>query len=286
MLKKRLLTAAFISTLLCFSLAGTMFVNLGTATIPIAVSIPESSAYAVTNYNAYNANEITLYFLVDYDSNYKGAPIRTAWYGYSLDGQATVTFTPSYQTFEYHYYSNGGKSVTEINGINLYSLAEGTHSIVVYVKMNEIRGCVPPIDYGSTLNASNTKLFTIDTTLPSVAVLTPVNRIYNTSEVPLNFTVSEPCSQITYRLNEQPNVTVDGNGTLTLVGGEYNLTVFASDIAGNIGASETINFTINQKVEPETKQSEPFPITLISAAVITVSVVGSGLIFYFKKRKR
>jgi hypothetical protein len=41
-----------------------------------------------------------------------------------------------------------------------------------------------------------------------------------------------------------------------------------------MGSSETIVFNI-----------EPFPTTIVIASVITVAVVGVGLLVYFKKRK-
>jgi len=60
-----------------------------------------------------------------------------------------------------------------------------------------------------------------------------------------------------------------------LANGEHNLTVYATDEAGNMGASETIYFSV----------AEPFPTTLVMASVITVSVAGIALLVYFKKRK-
>ena len=57
------------------------------------------------------------------------------------------------------------------------------------------------------------------------------------------------------------------------------MTVYSSDSAGNVGASETVTFTV--------AKSEPFPTTLATASiVVVVAVVGAGLIVYFKKRKR
>jgi hypothetical protein len=53
--------------------------------------------------------------------------------------------------------------------------------------------------------------------------------------------------------------------------------MYATDAAGNTGASETVHFTI----------AKPFPTALVAAASIaTVAVVGIGLLIYFKKRKR
>jgi hypothetical protein len=92
----------------------------------------------------------------------------------------------------------------------------------------------------------------------------------------LSFSVSEPVSQITYSLDGQENVTVAGNSTLVgLSVGVHNVTVYAWDTAGNVGASETITFTVT-----------PFPAVPVAAAsVASVAVVIAGLLAYFKKRK-
>jgi hypothetical protein len=123
--------------------------------------------------------------------------------------------------------------------------------------------------------------FTIDTTPPNVSVASPENKTYNMFDVPLNFTVSEQVSQIAYSLDGQDNVTVAGNTTLTgLSPGEYNVTVYAQDLVGNVGASETVHFNIAE--EPE-----PFPTLFVAAASVSALVlVGAGLLIYFKKRKR
>lgn len=88
--------------------------------------------------------------------------------------------------------------------------------------------------------------------------------------------INEQGTKIEYNLDGQANVLVSGNTTLTgLAVGLHNLTVFAEDIDGNLGTSETIFFTI----------AEPFPTTLIIVAVAVAAVVGLGLLFYLKKRK-
>jgi len=120
--------------------------------------------------------------------------------------------------------------------------------------------------------------FTIDTTPSNVSITSPENKTYESFDVPLNFTVNEPVSQIAYSLDGQENVTVAGNTTLTgLSPGEYNITVYAQDTVGNVGASETIYFNIAE--EPV-----PFPTTLVVATVASLAVIGIGLLVYFKKR--
>jgi hypothetical protein len=72
-------------------------------------------------------------------------------------------------------------------------------------------------------------------------------------------------------------VTVAGNTTLAgLSAGAHNVTVYAWDTAGNVGASETITFTVT-----------PFPTAPVAtASAAAVAVVIAGLLFYFKKRKK
>ncbi len=152
---------------------------------------------------------------------------------------------------------------------NLTELSEGLHNVTVSV-------------FGSykedTFVYSRSVIFFVDTVPLELKIVSPENRVYNVSGLPLNFTVDEPVSQISYSLDGQTNVTIIGNITLeSLPYGEHNVTVYATDNVGNIG-SKTVFFTI---MEP----SKPFPTTLVVASAIIVAVVGIGLLFYFKKRK-
>ena len=100
---------------------------------------------------------------------------------------------------------------------------------------------------------------------------------YNASSIQLSFTVDEPASLIAYSLDGKENITVTENITLTgLANGDYALMVYAKDEAGNVGASETILFTVDV----------PFPTMLVIASVIAVAGVSIGLTVYFKKRQR
>lgn len=150
----------------------------------------------------------------------------------------------------------------------LKGLTDGTHNIIVYA-----------MDTIGNIVSSDSFYFTIDTTFPRISVQSPENKTYDTAynatDVPLNFTVSESVSQIIYSLDGQDNVTVAGNATLTgLLDGEHNITVYATDIAGNIGASETIYFSV----------TAPFPTILVAASALSLTLAGAGLAFYFKKR--
>jgi N-acetylneuraminic acid mutarotase len=123
-----------------------------------------------------------------------------------------------------------------------------------------------------------------DATPPEITLISPENKTYyNTSvplEIPLEFSVNKQAFRVWYKLDGENNTEITGNTTLTgLAVGVHNVTVYAADHVGNVGASETVTFTI---AEPE-----PFP-TVPVAAVSTASAaaVGAGLIAYFKKRRR
>jgi hypothetical protein len=121
--------------------------------------------------------------------------------------------------------------------------------------------------------------FAVDTTPPKVTILSLENTTYQPADLPLNFTVDESVCYLSYSLDGQERVSIAGATNLTnLTYGEHNVTVFATDKAGNTGASETVHFTIE---EPP----KPFPTTMVIAPIALVSVIGSGLLFYFKKRK-
>jgi parallel beta-helix repeat protein len=114
---------------------------------------------------------------------------------------------------------------------------------------------------------------------PSVCVVHPENMTY-TADVPLNFTVSKPASWLGYSLDGQENITIAGNTTLSgLSSGLHNVTVYANDMFGNVGASETINFTVD-------KESEAFPTTLVAVPIVLVAIIGAGLMLYFTKIKK
>jgi multiple sugar transport system substrate-binding protein len=85
-----------------------------------------------------------------------------------------------------------------------------------------------------------------DTTRPVITVLSPENRTYATSSVPLTFTVSECTSWMGYSLDGQANVTTSENTNLTsLLDGTHYVVVYANDTSGNMGTSTTVYFTVD-----------------------------------------
>jgi hypothetical protein len=170
---------------------------------------------------------------------------------YSLDGGSNITLDIT--TYE------GGTSISGTG--TLVNLTDGYHTMEAYSTDTQ----------GRILSDSIT--FRVDATAPKISNLSVNNT--DSGERILSFSVDSEASWVGYSLDNQANVTVAGDVVLgDLSFGSHNVTVYAEDSAGNMGASETLFFTI-----------EPFPTTLIIATVITIAVVGIVLLLYFKKRK-
>ena len=138
----------------------------------------------------------------------------TSWMGYSLDGQMNVTV---------------GDNIT------LVGLSDEVHMITVYAN-----------DTSGNMGHSETVYFTIDTVPPNIELLSPENKTYGVTTVPLTFVVSEATTWMGYSLDGQANVTTAVNITLSsLPDGWHHVAVYANDTAGNMGASSTVYFTVD-----------------------------------------
>lgn len=156
---------------------------------------------------------------------------------YSLDGKDNVTIPLEIQIHERSF------QMTMTGSTILPELSEGPHNITVYEKIEMHTS--PP----STLLDMSSVYFSIDDgNPPIIANLSPENKTYSQKDLSLNFTTDESISWIGYCLNGQNNVTVSGNTTLTnLAYRDHNVTIYAQDLAGNIGTSETMYYT-NQSI--------------------------------------
>lgn len=85
----------------------------------------------------------------------------------------------------------------------------------------------------------------IDTNDPAITIVTPVqNGNYSSQDIMLAFTIIEPnLDTIWYRVNGSTNITIVGNGTITMAGeGSWQVDLFANDTFGRVGmASVTFN---------------------------------------------
>ena len=166
--------------------------------------------------------------------------------------------------------------------IDLSNIPGGNHSLTIYA-----------VGYGSykvgeefiddfTINYSyeefemtgfSTVHFTKDLVPPRISFQSSPNRTYVWSDVELEFTVTEAASEILYCLDGKANQTVTGSLNFTgLSEGVHNVTLYASDLAGNAADPKTLNFSVDLP--------EPFPILLVavSITVVVLVVISVGLL--------
>ena len=203
---------------------------------------------------------------------------------YCVDGKTNTTIrtesTPVPIEAEITY-ANG----TKTTGISIQSyylvtgwatlpeMPEGSHSLTVYGKYEF------PSSYHNIGLDNRTVYFTVnDGNPPIISNLSLENKTYNQSNLPLNFTTDEPTSWMGFCLDGEANTTVTGNTSLAgLSVGLHTLTIYANDTVGNMGASETVTFTV-------VKETEPLPTTIIVVSAVSATVIGLGILVHFRKR--
>jgi len=260
---------ALIITLLVSAVAGAFVIRLGKANpnpFFIVGSDAPPSIYIDSPTNKTYNGKVFLNFTV-YASEQWNYNERVKKVEYSVDWKFGETFIVTGNLSEPFSYSTF-----------LENLTDGNHTLIVLVACDGW-------SYNYNLNSESflgtitlaVAYFTLDTASPAIQILSLENKTYYESDLELNFTVNEDFHIASCVLDGQ-NVQVDGNFTFSdLPFGSHNLTVYASDFAGNFGVSDTITFTI----------AETFPTLLVGAVAIAgVTTVGLGLSVYLKKRHR
>lgn len=166
-----------------------------------------------------------------------------SWVGYSIDDGINVTLA--------------GNPV-------LTGLTDGQHFIVIYA--NDTLG---------NMGVSPKVYFTIDTTPPKITILMPLEQTYSTADIILAFLLDEPVAQLSYSLDGQPAVSINGNITLpALPDGNHHLIVYAVDTLGNAGSSAEVNFAIST-----------FPTFWVATVVASSIIILSSGYLFLKKVK-
>ena len=182
--------------------------------------------------------------------------------------------------------------------ITIKDMPEGKHTITIFtLERGHYEEPQPYAPYKGflyyfSINSSSSLNFTTDKTIPATSFSLPEDNKYYSSTINLNYTISEKVSQLKYSLDGQDQVNslfsenLEGNNSTTgfgvfetlvlsnLTHGDHNVTIYATDLAGNIGVSETIYFCV-----------ESFPTTLVIGTVAVIALVGAGIFVYFKKRR-
>jgi hypothetical protein len=203
-----------------------------------------------------------------------GGNINISLY-YSLDGKDNVTIPIVIHTHKMSFQA----SITGF--VTLPELSEGSHIVKVYEEYDIYNFSANSVFYPKYVSLGYDEVyFTVDDGKPPIiSNLSFENKTYNQNDLSLNFTIDESASWIGYCLDGKANITIAGNTTLNgLTEGSHSIVVYANDTARNVGASETVTFTVDTP--------EPFPTTQVATVVsgASVAVIGVGLFVYFRKR--
>ena len=269
-----------LATLVLFSFSGCVVTNqvkADTLGPPHIINNGYSSSDVFVIYSpqnlSYNRNELLANFTVT-------APTSIGDVGYSLDNGSIFRVTNLFKISEKPDQSAilpPYVDVTYEGTVPLSGLTDGNHTLTIY-DGGQYLGNLQRYEISGFAIAN----FSIDTSTPLLSPL-QIKNAYYSSNVPLNFTISEPASWIAYSLDNRANVTINGNTTLTgLTDGLHFLTVYANDTAGNMGASENITFSVKSP-----GPLEPFPTVVVAVlGAASAVLIAVGLWVYFKKFKR
>ncbi|MBA2851503.1 hypothetical protein HNP86_001656 [Methanococcus maripaludis] len=170
-------------------------------------------------------------------------------------------------TVEGEYFNNGSDvlnftvdedyidSATAFNGSTEISLDNSTGN---YLNSAELADGVYNVTMYANDTASNkvnkTVSFTVDTVNPEVTVNKPVNgTTYTSSSATINVTANDSLlnvSSVIAKIGSVRNVTLSFDGeyytgnTGTLSNGNYEITIIATDLAGNVNSSENVSISI------------------------------------------
>ncbi len=177
----------------------------------------------------------------------------------------SLTYTVNETVFRMAYSIDGQSNVAITDNTTLAALPEGSHNMVVYAS-----------DSFGNVGVSSPVFFTVDLSAPRIVIISPQNKTYDTTDIPLTFAIDEPVSEIAYSLNGQPDVVIAGNATLAVLPeGSHRVVVYANDTAGNAGTSAMVYFSV-----------APFPVTLVVAVVVTVVILVAVALIYFKRPRK
>ncbi len=287
--------AALIMALLITAAAGILLVNpamanpftnsqySGSTGAPAGAPSPTVSILYPEDNNAYNTDSITLNFNTSVEQISETSPHQVAVRGMRIiESFFTADWLPNETKIEIAPFLNAeGSSNNASVSLNLTGVPDGKHTLRVYVLAKG--SIIDPFHWYDFNSVGFSRVnFTVDTSPPSISVSQTSNEThvqFEPLEVPLNFIINEPAMKISYVLDGMKNVTINGNTTLSgLSYGKHSLTVYAWDVAGNVGASETVTLTV---VKPETFPAVP----VVAVSTVSISFAAVVLLIYFRKRK-
>jgi outer membrane protein assembly factor BamB len=155
---------------------------------------------------------------------------------------------------------------------DMTSLSEATHNLSVWCNNS-----------AGTLYSTATGSFTVDTTKPTITVVSPLNTTYGKTVI-FNATTNEIAASCTYSLDSAANVSMSGSTTTwsksntNMTGGSHNVKYYCTDLAGNVNNTATTYFTVDA-TPPSMTMISPANTTYGSTSVlfnVTTSEAAAG----------
>jgi len=305
--------AALITTLLITAAAGTFLVRLGNANpyfyekVPYPVSPPPDvnppsiSILSPKNDAVQTSSNISLNFNVNVavptlpELFYSNVYLADVYYKASWLPNSThfdvehVNYSVNRTRFfaeenyvKWHtYWAISEYELSPSFSVNLTEVPDGVQSVEVFAVLQGSRGtgsseAAMTIYYGIFELLSSLE---VNFTVESTSILSPQNKTYDSSNIPLLFKVHNSVTALSYELDGTERVPVNGNTTLScLPNGNHSLTIYTVDSNEDTVASETLFFTVDAL--------EVFPVVPVAAAVIIAVAVAAGLLLTLRKRRK
>jgi hypothetical protein len=212
--------------------------------------------------------------------NFHAAIFGNVWFSmnYSLDGKENETINLVDHYFGFFKQTGGHPDKNYLDGfIELPVLANGSHCITVYLECKWETGD----SVGSHIHRG------FDSQRVYFSVLSPIvlfmHQSYNTTEIPLDFSINDTASPIIYSLDSQANVTISGNTTITgLTEGTHSINIVTPDAEWHWVNFDTATFNVTLP-SPNPKPSLTSP-TLLLLTVLLSIVAAISIMIFLRKR--
>ncbi len=218
-------------------------------------------------------NTLLLSFEIQINSNLSLPQVSGGlWVFYRIDNNSDVGLSADQSYYEF---------------VDVSNLTNGIHQLTISAQMDYI--------YNNTIVHNIQELpstyFSVRNLPPSIHILSPQNKIYNTDNISMIYLLNDPSTFDVssyrdnyinlqeYSLDNKANQTIVGNGTLTgLSDGRHSLIFYAK--AGVFWSHDSVIFFVD--TSPVTQKIE-----LITIAIITIiSIVAVISTFLYKRHRK
>ncbi len=200
------------------------------------------------------------------------------WIKYSVDGKVNATIYDLVKS-DFQWFAPDRAGYAFIANATLKNLSEGSHTVQVYA--HDANG----YERSSSVTFKVDKNYSIKPhDYPKIALLSPINRIYHTSEVPLTFTVDDNLTDAYYYLANQnsshgptPKIPIEGNTSLTeLPDGIYDLQIVVYTEQGY--TQEMVHFTVDTQLYTDNPNGS---VILQNTLLVAIAVVAIVVVLFF-----